>query len=82
VIQLAPGTYSEATGEQFPLKLSTGVELRGNGSSKGSGIVISGGGTFISPTFARQNIAILAANNAHVGGITLPTPTPVVMGCG
>jgi parallel beta-helix repeat protein len=71
VIQLAPGTYSEATGEQFPIKLKTGVELRGNGSSKGSGIVISGGGTFISPTFARQNIAILAANNAHVGGITI-----------
>ncbi len=71
VIQLASGTYSAATGEQFPLTIPTGVALRGNAANQGQEIIISGGGSFISPTFARQNVAMLVEKGARVEGITL-----------
>jgi parallel beta-helix repeat protein len=71
VIQLAPGTYSAATGEVFPLKIPAGVTLRGDRGNIGSGVQISGGGTFISPSFAKQNVSMLVGNGATVEGITL-----------
>lgn len=71
IIQLASGTYSTATGEQFPLTIPSGVTLRGNPTNQGQEIIILGGGGFISPTFARQNIAMLAGNGARIEGITL-----------
>ncbi len=71
VIQLAPGTYSLETGEQFPLVIPSGVILRGDESSLGEGYLISGGDLFISPTMARQNVAILAETGAEIRGITL-----------
>jgi hypothetical protein len=71
VIQLASGTYSAATGEQFPLTIPTGVTLRGNPTNQGQEIIISGGGSFVSPTFARQNVAMLVEKGARVEGITL-----------
>lgn len=71
VIQLADGKYTTETGEQFPIKLPTGVILRGNPSNQGKDIIISGGGRFISPTFARQDIAILAGDNSRIEGVTI-----------
>ena len=76
VIQLASGTYSAETGEQFPLIIPTGVTLRGNSSNQGQGINIVGGGAFVSPTFARQNIAILAESGSSIEGITLTNKNP------
>ena len=75
-IQLANGNYTDATGEQFPLTIPTGVTLRGNPSNQGREVIISGGGVFISPTFARQNIALLASNNTRIEGITLTNTNP------
>ncbi len=74
VIQLAQGTYSAETGESFPIKLPAGVTLRGEPTVKGGNTLIQGGGKFISPTFASQNITILAANDARVEGITVTNP--------
>jgi parallel beta-helix repeat protein len=71
IIQLASGTYSVETGEKFPLTIPAGVTLRGNPANQGQEIIISGGGVFISPTFARQNIAMLTDNGARIEGITL-----------
>ena len=71
IIQLASGLYSVETGEKFPLKIPAGVTLRGNPTNQGQEIMISGGGTFISPTFARQNIAMLTENGARIEGISL-----------
>ncbi|CAN1213095.1 Parallel beta-helix repeat protein [Tumidithrix helvetica PCC 7403] len=71
IVQIAPGTYSADTGEIFPLKIPAGVTLRGDSSSRGAGVLISGGGTFVSPTFARQNVSMLLGNGATVEGITL-----------
>ncbi|MFB2892770.1 DUF1565 domain-containing protein [Aerosakkonemataceae cyanobacterium BLCC-F50] len=74
VIYLAPGTYSQQSGETFPLQLKSGITLQGDPPSKGRSIIIKGGGLFISPTFARQNITILAANKSGIAGITITNP--------
>ncbi|MGK7900278.1 MAG: DUF1565 domain-containing protein [Hormoscilla sp.] len=76
VIQLAPGTYSTETGEFFPLNLKPGVTMRGDRPTKGKDIIIRGGGYYLSPTFARQNITILGANKAAIAGVTVTNPHP------
>lgn len=76
VITLSPGTYSTASGEKFPLRLKAGVSIQGDRRTKGSKIIINGGGTFLSPTFARQNIAILGANQASLSGVTVTNSNP------
>ena len=74
VIQLAPGTYSEQIGEVFPLVLKPGIILRGEPSTKGQNTVISGGGKYLSPTFARQNITLRALEDSTITGITITNP--------
>lgn len=73
VIQLAPGTYSSDT-ESFPLQMKSGVILRGNESNKGQTIRIIGGGTYLSPTFASQNVAIVTARESQIAGVTVTNP--------
>jgi parallel beta-helix repeat protein len=74
VIQLAPGSYTEQSGEVFPLILKPGVILRGDESNKGSTVVIIGGGFHVSPSFARQSVTILADRNTEVRGVTVTNP--------
>lgn len=76
VILLAPGTYSAETGEQFPLKLKPRLTLQGQPETRGQNVVIRGGGEFLSPTFARQNITLLAANQSALVGVTITNPNP------
>jgi len=76
IFQLSNGTYSAATGESFPIRLPKGAILRGNPSANGSNVVISGGGRFVSPTFASQNIAIAAATNSRIEGVTVTNNNP------
>lgn len=71
LIQLAPGKYSAESGEQFPLALKPGVILRGNEATRGEGILIEGGGRFVSRIFARQNATILAGETTHILGVTV-----------
>jgi parallel beta-helix repeat protein len=75
-IVLSPGTYDESSGETFPIRLKPGVSIQGDSKSRGSNIAIKGGGTFMSPTFARQNITILGANQASMSGVTVTNPNP------
>ncbi|HIK10269.1 MAG TPA: DUF1565 domain-containing protein [Oscillatoriaceae cyanobacterium M33_DOE_052] len=70
-IILAPAQYSTATGEVFPLQLKTGVTLKGNPESRGQGILIQGGGAYMSRTAASQNVAIVGANGATLTGVTV-----------
>lgn len=70
-IQLAPGTYSAASGEQFPLEIPSGVKVIGNEANKGSGTLIQGSGKFVSPTATAQNITILLATDAQLRGVTV-----------
>ena len=74
VIQLQEGVYSAETGESFPLKIPAGVILQGQPTARGVNTVIRGGGKFISPTFASQNITMLLDNDVRVDGITVTNP--------
>lgn len=74
-IQLASGTYSEATGETFPLVIKQNVIIKGSPASRGHNIVIEGNGYFISRSGAGQNVAIAAAKDARgVMGVTVVNP--------
>ncbi|AGY58710.1 DUF1565 domain-containing protein [Gloeobacter kilaueensis] len=73
VLQLAEGEYSEASGEQFPLRLD-GLELVGNESTKGEGIKIVGGGKHTSPTFASQDVTIVIGKGVTIRGVTISNP--------
>lgn len=75
-IQLSKGSYNAATGEQFPIKIPTGIVLRGNPANQGQEIIISGGDRYISPTFATQNIAMLADTGSRIEGVTLTNKNP------
>jgi len=73
-IQLSPGVYNTETGEVFPLKLPQGVTLRGNSEAQGKGTQITGGGKFLSPTWAGQSVTILATDGSQVVGLSLTNP--------
>ena len=76
VIRLAKGTYSESTGEQFPLFLKPNVSITGEPSSGGRGIVIAGGGEFLSRAFGSKNVAIVGTNRAVLSGVTVTNNNP------
>ncbi|MGD1922424.1 MAG: DUF1565 domain-containing protein, partial [Pleurocapsa sp.] len=71
-IQLASGTYDETTGEIFPLIVNNKIVLQGNSNNQGHNVIIKGGGDFVSPTGAGQNVAIAALKDAgRITGITV-----------
>lgn len=74
IIQLAYGTYSNATGEKFPIRVSPNVTLRGNEAEKGKGIRISGGGILLTGSGFPQNVAIAIADRAELRGVTVSNP--------
>ncbi|MBW4496460.1 MAG: DUF1565 domain-containing protein [Oscillatoria princeps RMCB-10] len=76
VILLAPGTYSAQTGETFPIPLKPGVTVQGDPNTRGQKIVISGGGTYLSPSVGTQNVAILGADKAGLAGVTVTNSNP------
>jgi parallel beta-helix repeat protein len=76
IVVLAPGTYSAASGEQFPLQMKSGVTLQGQPTDRGQNVIITGSGTYLSRTFARQNITLLGANRAGLRGVTVSNPAP------
>jgi parallel beta-helix repeat protein len=72
IIQLAPGTYSEETGESFPLIIKNNVTIQGSPSSQGHNVIIQGSGYFISPTAAGQNVTLVAMKEAAgIAGVTI-----------
>ena len=76
VIILFPGTYSAETGEVFPLKLKPNVAIQGDTANKGQGIIIQGGGQFLSSSFGGQNVTILGADQAELSGVTVTNSNP------
>lgn len=75
LIQLRPGVYSAKTGEVFPLVLKPGITLAGAPTAQGEDIQVTGGGKFLSPTWAGQNVTIVAVDNSQISGLTLTNPT-------
>ncbi len=69
IIQLAPGEYS--TAEKFPIMLKPDVTLKGNDRNYGKTVKIKGGGTYLSRSFAGQNVAIVTENNTQIIGVTI-----------
>ncbi|MFM7888593.1 MAG: DUF1565 domain-containing protein [Pseudanabaena sp.] len=76
IIQLASGTYSSATGERFPIRVSPNVTLRGNEFGKGKGITISGGGILLTGSGFPQNVVIALADRTELRGVTVTNPNP------
>ena len=70
-VKLAPGTYSQQTGETFPLVIPEGVILQGDEVSRGQTTIITGSGYRLSPTFAGQNMTLWIGKTAQVRGITV-----------
>jgi parallel beta-helix repeat protein len=71
-IQLAAGTYSEQSGETFPLVIDQQITLQGDPHNQGYKTIIQGDGYFLSPTGAGQNVAIAALKDAgSITGITI-----------
>ncbi|MGK7914709.1 MAG: DUF1565 domain-containing protein, partial [Prochloraceae cyanobacterium] len=76
-ILLAPGKYSTASREKFPLLLKKEVKIQGSKASKGYKVIIEGNGFFISPTAAGQNATIVASHQAgRLTGVTVTNPHP------
>ncbi|MCU0548557.1 MAG: S-layer homology domain-containing protein [Leptolyngbya sp. Prado105] len=73
-IQLSAGTYDTTSGETFPLFIPAGVTVIGNESNKGNGILVRGGGTYLSPTWAGQNVTFRLDTNAQLRGVTVTNP--------
>lgn len=71
VIKLAPGTYSEETGEQFPIVVRRNVEIRGTPNNQGNDVQIKGGGLFRSPTGAGQQVGIALLADATLTGVSV-----------
>lgn len=74
VIVLAPGRYTQGSGEVFPLQLKPGVTIQGTPGSSDRTAIIEGGGDFTSPTRSQQNAAILAADRAGIAQIAVSNP--------
>lgn len=74
VIVLAPGRYTQGSGEVFPLQLKPGVTIQGTPGAGERTAIIEGGGDFTSPTRADQNAAILAADRAGIAQVAVSNP--------
>ena len=74
VIVLAPGKYSRASGEVFPLQLKSGVTIQGTPGERNRTAIIEGGGNFNSPSRSQQNAAVVAADRAGIAQIAISNP--------
>jgi parallel beta-helix repeat protein len=74
IIQLAPGSYTVDTGEVFPLVVPANVSLRGDVATKGQTVSIIGGGTYVSPSFASQNVTLRPLNSSTIVGVKVTNP--------
>jgi hypothetical protein len=74
IVQIAPGSYTTITGEQFPIVLNMGVTVQGDAASQGKEYVITGSGRYTSPIGGEQNITLRLENSAQLTGITVTNP--------
>lgn len=74
LIQLASGSYTQETGEIFPIIIKSGVILRGDESTFGKNVLISGGAASQTQTFRVQNISVQAEKDCQIRGVTITNP--------
>ncbi|MGK7910737.1 MAG: DUF1565 domain-containing protein [Synechococcus sp.] len=70
IIRLADGSYSEATGEEFPLIVGEGIALVGDELRRGMNIRVIGGGRYLSATWGGQTVTVVAGDRTRISGIT------------
>ncbi|MBD2232907.1 S-layer homology domain-containing protein [Phormidium tenue] len=70
LIRLAPGTYSAATGERFPITVPDGVMVAGQESTQGQGIAIAGGGSGPGAT----SVGLIIQGQGQLRGVTVQNP--------
>ena len=76
VIRLGAGTYTAENGERFPLIVKKNVAIQGDTRTQGKGVVIQGGGDYLSRFYGSKNIGIVAAGNTKIAGVTVMNPNP------
>ena len=69
VILLAPGHYSQATGEQFPLRLRPGITIQGNAGETRNTLVV-GSGEFHDGN-STQNATLVTADRSGLANVTI-----------
>jgi hypothetical protein len=74
IVVLAPGRYSETSGEQFPIQLRSGVTVYGEPDQFGDGIEVVGGGWLMTPTAGEQSVTMLGFDGAGLSGVTVRNP--------
>jgi parallel beta-helix repeat protein len=75
VILLAPGEYSADSGENFPLRLRSGVTVQGAvGTSLGS-TLIRGNGTLVAANGNYLQVAIVGVDGAGLANVTVTNPS-------
>ncbi len=72
-IQLAPGTYSAESGEQFPLEIPASVVLIGDEASRGKDYIIRGSGKKLTLD-GNQEVTVWLNKNAELRGVTVTNP--------
>ncbi|NEQ47384.1 MAG: DUF1565 domain-containing protein [Leptolyngbya sp. SIOISBB] len=73
-IQLATGTYSARSGEQFPLKIPVGCEVRGATVGDRPGVTLEGGGQLQHPLLGRQSVTCLLADATLLHTVNITNP--------
>ncbi|MEM1251358.1 MAG: DUF1565 domain-containing protein [Cyanobacteria bacterium P01_H01_bin.21] len=86
VILLAPGHYSQDSGEQFPLRLRAGLTIQGS-AGETRNTIIAGGGEFQTDdrtqhatilTTDRSGLANVAVSNSKGSGVWITTGSPIL----
>lgn len=76
LITLASGTYSNQTGERFPLVIKNGITLQGNSRTRGGNIIISGGGRVGNSVVVGKSVTIAMVEPSKLIGVTITNPNP------
>ncbi len=86
VILLAPGHYSQDSGEQFPLRLRPGITIQGNSGETRNTLIVGGGefqvgnGTQNTTivTADRSGLANILVSNANGSGVWITAGSPIL----
>lgn len=86
VILLAPGHYSQDSGESFPLRLRPGITIQGSSGETRNTIIFGGGESQVGNvtqnativTADRSGLANILVSNAKGSGVWIPSGAPVL----
>lgn len=80
LIQLAAGTYSRESGENFPIIVPSGTLVSGDEANQGRAVIIRGGGAFSGPQLGERSLALVLQGDAQVRGVTITNPQGAGLG--